>query len=81
MYEQHGSQVSGIVYAVEVVQAIKKACGEDYPVSLRYSVQSKMKGFCEGAMPGEDYAEVGRNMEESGCSAQALLRGLSASVA
>ena len=24
-----------------------------------------MKGFCEGAMPGEDYVEVGRDMEES----------------
>ena len=26
--------------------------------TLRYSVESKMKGFCEGAMPGEDYVEV-----------------------
>ena len=24
-----------------------------------------MKGFCEGAMPGEDYTEVGRDMAES----------------
>ena len=52
-------------FAVEVVKAIKEACGEDFPVSLRYSVESKMKGFCEGALPGEDYTEVGRNMEES----------------
>ncbi len=59
-------------FAVEVVEAIKKACGKDFPVSLRYSVESKMKGFCEGAMPGEDYVEVGRNMEESERAAKYL---------
>ncbi len=52
-------------FAVEVVKAIKESCGENFPVSLRYSVESKLKGFCEGAMPDEDYKEVGRNMEES----------------
>lgn len=52
-------------FPVEVVQAIKKACGEDYPVSLRYSVLSKVKGFNSGAVPGEEYVEVGRDMEES----------------
>lgn len=31
-----------------------------------------MKGFCEGAMPGEVYAEVGRNMEESEKAAKYL---------
>lgn len=36
-------------FAAEIVKAIKEACGEDFPVSLRYSVESKMKGFCEGA--------------------------------
>ena len=41
-------------------------------MSLRYSVESKMKGFCEGAMPGEDYVEVGRNMAESEKAAKYL---------
>ena len=52
-------------FAVEVVKAIKAACGQDYPVSLRYSAVSKTKGFCQGAIPGEEYTEVGRDMEES----------------
>ena len=52
-------------FAVEVVKAIKAACGEDYPVSLRYSVVSKTKGFNSGAVPGEEFIEVGRTMEES----------------
>ncbi len=52
-------------FPVEIVQAIKKSCGKDYPVSLRYSVVSKTKGFRSGAMPGEDYIEVGRDLKES----------------
>lgn len=52
-------------FPVEVVKAIKAACGEDYPVSLRYSVVSKTKGFNSGAVPGESFEEVGRTMEES----------------
>ena len=59
-------------FAVEVVKAIKESCGDDYPVSLRYSVESKMKDFCKGAMPDEDYVEVGRNMEESEKAAKYL---------
>ena len=55
-----------------MVQAIKAACGNDFPVSLRYSVESKVKGFREGAVPGEEYVEVGRNMEESERAAKYL---------
>jgi 2-enoate reductase len=70
--EYGGSFENRYRFAAEVVKAIKEACGEDFPVSLRYSVESKMKGFCEGAMPGEDYVEVGRNMEESERAAKYL---------
>jgi len=52
-------------FPVEIVKAIKKECGDDFPVSLRYSVVSKTKGFRQGAVPGEDYVEVGRDMAES----------------
>ncbi len=70
--EYGGSFENRYRFATEVVKAIKGACGDDYPVSLRYSVESKMKGFCEGAMPGEDYVEAGRNMEESEKAAKYL---------
>ena len=63
--EYGGSFENRLRFPVEVVQAIKKACGQDFPVSLRYSVESKVKGFREGAVPGEEYVEVGRCMEES----------------
>ncbi len=70
--EYGGSFENRYRFAVEVVQAIKKECGDDFPVSLRYSVESKLKGFCKGAMPGEDYVEVGRDMEESEKAAKYL---------
>ncbi len=70
--EYGGSFENRYRFAAEIVKAIKAECGEDFPVSLRYSVESKMKGFCEGAMPGEDYVEVGRNMAESEKAAKYL---------
>lgn len=63
--EYGGSFENRYRFAVEIVQAIKKECGKDFPVSLRYSVLSKTKGFRQGAVPGEDYVEAGRDMEES----------------
>lgn len=59
-------------FPAEIVKAIKAECGEDYPVSLRYSVESKTKGLCEGALPGEKYKEVGRDMAESEKAAKFL---------
>ena len=70
--EYGGSFENRYRFAAEIVKAIKTECGDDFPVSLRYSVESKMKGFCEGAMPGEDYVEVGRNMAESEKAAKYL---------
>lgn len=63
--EYGGSFENRYRFPVEVVKAIKAECGSDYPVSLRYSAVSKTKGFYQGALPGEDYTEVGRDMEES----------------
>jgi len=70
--EYGGSFENRYRFAAEIVQAIKAACGEDYPVSLRYSVVSYTKGFRQGAIPGEDYVEVGRTMEESERAARYL---------
>jgi len=63
--EYGGSFENRYRFPVEVVKAIKEACGEDFPVSLRYSVESKVKDFGVGAVPGEEYTEIGRDMEES----------------
>ena len=59
-------------FPVEIVKEIKERCGKDFPVSLRYSVLSKTKGFRSGALPGEEYTEVGRDMAESEKAAKYL---------
>ncbi len=59
-------------FAAEIVKAIKEACGEEFPVSLRYSVESKLKGFQQGIVPGEDAQELGRDMAESEKAARYL---------
>ncbi len=59
-------------FAVEIVAAIKAACGKDFPVSVRYSVLSKVKDFRVGAVPGEEYIEIGRDMAESERAAKYL---------
>ena len=70
--EYGGSFENRYRFAAEVVHAIKEACGDDFPVSLRYSVESKLKGFQQGIVPGENAVEVGRNMEESERAAKYL---------
>lgn len=71
--EYGGSFENRYRFPVEIVQAIKKECGKDFPVSLRYSVVSKTKGFRQGAVPGEeDFVEVGRDMAESEKAAKYL---------
>ena len=67
-----GSRENRYRFPVRIVHAIHDAAGEDFPVSLRYSVVSRTKGFREGALPGEDYVEVGRTMEESEWAARYL---------
>lgn len=61
-----GSFENRFRFPVEIVQAIKRECGKNFPVSLRYSVVSKTKAWGKGAMPYEtDFVEFGRDMEES----------------
>ena len=63
--EYGGSFENRYRFAAEIVKEIKDRCGEDFPVSLRYSVRSMTKDFRYGAMPGETFTEIGRDMEES----------------
>jgi 2-enoate reductase len=60
-----GSFENRFRFPVEIVEEIKRQCGKDFPVTLRYSVVSKTKAFGEGAVPGEEFEEFGRDMAES----------------
>ena len=70
--EYGGSFENRYRFATDIVKAIKASCGKDFPVSLRYSVESKVKDFRVGAVPGEEYTEIGRDMEESEKAAKYL---------
>ena len=70
--EYGGSFENRYRFAAEIVKAIKASCGSDFPVSLRYSVESKLKGFQKGIVPGEDAKELGRDMAESERAARYL---------
>ena len=50
--------------ATDIVKGIKKACGPDFPVSLRFSLKSCMKGLRQGGLPDEEYEEAGRDIDE-----------------
>lgn len=60
-----GSLENRCRFVTDIIKGIKEACGADYPVVVRYSVTSKMRGFNQGALPGEEYEEFGRDREES----------------
>lgn len=68
-----GSLENRLRVSTEIVKGIKKVCGEDFVVSLRYSLKSCMKALRQGGLPGEEYEEAGRDIEEGIKAAQILV--------
>lgn len=67
-----GSLENRLRIPIQIVKGIKQACGPDFPVSLRYSLKSMMKGIRQGGLPGEEFIEVGRDIEEGIAAAKIL---------
>lgn len=63
--EYGGSLENRLRISTDMISGIKKRCGDAYPVLMRYSVASKTAGFNKSVLPGEDYVEWGRGLEES----------------
>ena len=70
--EYGGSLENRLRFAREIVEEIKRRCGQDFPVMLRYSPKSFIKALREGALPGEEFEEKGRDLPE-GIEAAKLL--------
>ncbi len=70
--EYGGCLENRLRFAKEVVEEIKKRCGQDFPVALRFSLKSMIKDWREGALPGEAFEEKGRDISE-GLEAAKLL--------
>lgn len=63
--DEFGGDIDGrLKFPIEVVKAIKAACGEEFPVILRFSLKSFIKGRRQGALPGEAFNEQGRDIDE-----------------
>jgi 2-enoate reductase len=72
--EYGGSLENRLRFAREIVEEIKDRCGEDFPVTLRYSPKSFIKDFRDGALPGEEFVEKGRDLEEGIEAAKLLVK-------
>lgn len=70
--EYGGSLENRLRFAREIVEEIKERCGQDFPVTLRFSLKSMIKDWRVGALPGEEFEEMGRDIEE-GLEAAKLL--------
>ncbi|MBV7275627.1 FAD-dependent oxidoreductase [Clostridium sp. PL3] len=64
--DKYGGDLKGrLTFPIEVVQAIKSACGADFPVILRFSIKSYIKALRQGGLPGEEFEELGRDVSEA----------------
>lgn len=70
--EYGGSLENRLRFAREVLDEIKRTCGPDFPVTLRYSVKSFIKDWRVGGLPGEEFEEKGKDVAE-GIEAAKLL--------
>ena len=71
--EYGGSLENRLRFAREIVEIIKERCGDDYPVALRFSLKSMIKDWRVGGLPGEDFEEKGRDIDEGLEAAQLLV--------
>ena len=63
--DEYGGGLEGrLKITTDIIKGIKAACGEDFPVSLRYSMKSYVKDIRQGALPGEEFVEKGKDVEE-----------------
>lgn len=64
--DKFGGDLRGrLRFATDIVEKVKAACGTDFPVILRFSIKSFVKEIRVGGLPGEDFKELGRDIEEA----------------
>ena len=71
--DEYGGDIDGrLRFAREILEAIREKNGKEFPVTIRFSIESKMKAFNRGRLPVESVKEFGRNREEAIQIAQKL---------
>lgn len=72
--DEYGGNLKGrLKFACDIVKNIKQKCGQDFPVIMRYSLKSYIKGIRQGGLPNEKFEELGRDIEE-GIEAAKILK-------
>jgi 2-enoate reductase len=63
--DKYGGDLRGrLTLPIEILRRVKNETGADFPVQLRYGVKSFIKEGGQGALPGEEFREAGRDIEE-----------------
>ena len=63
--DKYGGDLTGrLTFPIEVLREIKRQVGQDFPVQYRFGLKHYIKGFHAGAVPGEEYVEAGRDVQE-----------------
>lgn len=64
--EYGGSLENRLRFAREIIEEIKKTCKDKFPVGVRYSPKSFIRDLEDkaGGLPGQEFEELGRDMEE-----------------
>ncbi|MCD6600283.1 MAG: FAD-dependent oxidoreductase [Dehalococcoidia bacterium] len=72
--DKFGGDLKGrLTLPIETLNIIKKTVGKDFPVQYRFGLKHYMKGTnAKGILPGEEYKEAGRDIDE-GLEMAALL--------
>jgi 2-enoate reductase len=59
-----GDLPNRLCFPIEVLKEIKRKVGDHFPVQYRFGLKHYIKGYNAGALPGEEYVEAGRDIEE-----------------
>ena len=71
--DRYGGDLEGrMTLAKEIVQHIKERTCKDFPVVLRYGVKSFIKDWGQAGLPGEEFTELGRDLDEGLAAAKIL---------
>ncbi|MBC7325953.1 MAG: FAD-dependent oxidoreductase, partial [Moorella sp. (in: Bacteria)] len=71
--DKYGGNLRGrLTFPIEIVQEIKKRVSREFPVLLRFSIKNYIKDWRQGGLPGEEFTEKGRDVEEALAAARIL---------
>ena len=71
--DKYGGDLAGrLRFPLEVLSEIRSRVGNGFAVQYRFGLKHYIKGLNEGALPGEEYTEAGRDVEEGLEMARAL---------